>query len=354
MVRMVRSRVRLEGHPTCNYSEAVNRYLDISRLGNRPRANDPRKISANLPLSTPLSRGCRVTSLQTSSSRCRQQQHCRAATTPTTPTHSSTNTRAQQQRSKHSEMSSPMGAEGSPTREPRSAREHAGPGGVARERWPTRKHWSQQSGTRPHERAPGPSSCGGLRRKNGGRIEIFVCSGPRPRQRTGPWKTFQSGQDRPAASPPSERPAEPEPKQEHELRALSKRKLRQHAAAIGIAAAVIEEAQAGQTPKADLINLILANGELLNPVGPEPEASGRRDDGIFRMTSTEVVFDAPPSAATMAPDPPENVAPVAPSTRRPRLKSAPAAQFPTLRRLPLWQPAVLAAAAVAVAAAAGY
>jgi len=178
-----------------------------------------------------------------------------------------------------------------------------------------------------------------------------VCSGPRPRQRTGPWKTFQSGEDRPAASPPSERPAEPEPKQEHELRALSKRKLRQHAAAIGIAAAVIEEAQAGQTPKADLISLILANGELLDPVGPEPEASG---DGIFRMTSTEVVFDAPPSVAALAPDPPVKVAPVAPSIRRPRLKSAPAAQFSTLRRLPLWQPAVLAAAAVAVAAAAGY
>ena len=154
-----------------------------------------------------------------------------------------------------------------------------------------------------------------------------MCSGPRPRQRTGPWKTFQSGEDRPAASPPSERPAEPEPKQEHELRALSKRKLRQHAAAIGIAAAVIEEAQAGQTPKADLVHLILANGELLDPVGPEPEASGCRDDGIFRMTSTEVVFDAPPSA-----DPAVKVAPVAPSNRRPRLKSAPAAQFSTLRR----------------------
>ena len=164
----------------------------------------------------------------------------------------------------------------------------------------------------------------------------------------GPWKTFQSGEDRPAASPPSERPAEPEPKQEHELRALSKRKLRQHAAAIGIAAAVIEAAQAGQTPKADLISLILANAELLDPE-PEPEAWGRRDDGIFRMTSTEVVFDAPPSA-----DPGVKVAPVAPSNRRPRLKSAPAAQFSTLRRLPLWQPAVLAAAAVAVAAAAGY
>ena len=240
-------------------------------------------------------------------------------------------------------------------------------GARAPQRWPTRKHWSQQSDMssprqaadaeaeqRRTQRAPGPSSCGGLQRKNGG-IEIFVCSGPRPRQRTGPWKTFQSGEERPATSPPSERPAEPEPKQEHELRALSKRKLRQHAAAIGIAASVIEETQAGQTPKADLINLILANAELDDPVRPEPDASGRRDDGIFRMTSTEVVFDAPPSAAALAPDPPATVSPVAPSNRRPRLKSAqPAAQFSTLRRLPLWQPAVLAAAAVAVAAAAGY
>ena len=167
-------------------------------------------------------------------------------------------------------------------------------GARAPQRWPTRKHWSQQSDvSSPRqaadaeaERAPGPGSCGGLRRKNGGRmIEIFVCSGPRPRprQRTGPWKTFQSGEERPATSPPSERSAEPEPKQEHELRALSKRKLRQHAAAIGIAASVIEETQAGQTPKADLIHLILANAELDDPVGPEPDASGRRDDGIFRM-----------------------------------------------------------------------
>ena len=227
-------------------------------------------------------------------------------------------------------------------------------GARAPQRWPTRKHWSQQSDmSSPRQAAV--RERGNLRRKNGG-IEIFVCSGPRPRQRTGPWKTFQSGEERPATSPPSERPAEPEPKQEHELRALSKRKLRQHAAAIGIAASVIEETQAGQTPKADLINLILANAELDDSVGPEPDASGRRDDGIFRMASTEVVFDAPPSAAALAPDPPA-VSPVAPSNRRPRLKSAqPAAQFSTLRRLPLWQPAVLAAAsaAVAVAAAAGY
>ena len=219
-------------------------------------------------------------------------------------------------------------------------------GARATQRWPTRKHWSQQSDMSSSRQA--------AVRERGRKIEIFVCSGPRPRQRTGPWKTFQSGEERPATSPPSERPAEPEPKQEHELRALSKRKLRQHAAAIGIAASVIEETQAGQTPKADLINLILANAELDDSVGPEPDASGRRDDGIFRMTSTEVVFDAPPSAAALAPDPPA-VSPVAPSNRRPRLKSAqPAAQFSTLRRLPLWQPAVLAAAAVAVAAAAGY
>ena len=47
---------------------------------------------------------------------------------------------------------------------------------------------------------------------------------------------------------------------QQELTALTKRQLRQRAAAIGVPADAIQDALDGPTPKADLIALIVANG----------------------------------------------------------------------------------------------
>ena len=68
--------------------------------------------------------------------------------------------------------------------------------------------------------------------------------------------------------PPEPQPEEAEPPKaltEAELDKLSKRQLRQHGAAIGVAAKALEKAQAGSTPKADMIKLVLAS-EYYSPL----------------------------------------------------------------------------------------
>ena len=66
---------------------------------------------------------------------------------------------------------------------------------------------------------------------------------------------------------------------EDELDTLSKRQLRQHGMSIGVDAAALEEAQAGSTPKADLIKLILAKSRADSEgPAPQPEPQPEQED----------------------------------------------------------------------------